>query len=86
MGQRNKSEAQSVILDCNVWITDFFKKASPPKMLDLEVKDVPYLVAAFQHTAILVSNDLRSLVNKRNLIENNLGVQIRTPTEFFASK
>lgn len=28
MGQRNKSKAQSVILDCNVWITDFFKKAS----------------------------------------------------------
>ena len=55
------------------------------KILDLEVKDVPYLVAAFQHTAILVSNDLRSLVDKRNLIEQNLGIMIRTPTEFLAS-
>ena len=55
------------------------------KILDLEVKDVPYLVAAFQHTAILVSNDLRSLIDKRNLIEKNLGIKIRTTTEFLAS-
>jgi hypothetical protein len=55
------------------------------KILDLVVKDVPYLVTAFQHSAILVSNDLRSLVNKRNLIENNLGIRILTATEFLAS-
>ncbi len=163
MDKRKKSETQFVIFDCNVWITDFFKKKSKlrikitkknyqviltsymvveilrvlkrlsvrlsisytdlekrfweicslnyiktdfkepfteslisevrripefriiAKILDLEVKDVPYLVAAFQHSAILVSNDLRSLVNKRNLIENNLGIKIRTATEFLAS-
>jgi len=55
------------------------------KILDLEVKDVPYLVATFQHTAILVSNDLRSLIDKRNLIEKNLGIKIQTTTEFLAS-
>lgn len=163
MDIHKKSETQSVIFDCNVWITDFFKKKSElrnkithnkyqviltsymvveilrvlrrisirlsisytelethfweicslnyiktdfkepfteslilevrripefriiAKILDLEVKDVPYLVAAFQHTAILVSNDLRSLVDKRNLIEKILGIKIRTPTEFLAS-
>jgi predicted nucleic acid-binding protein len=162
MDKHKESETQSVIFDCNVWITDFFKKESElrnkitnnkyqviltsymvveilrvlrrlstrlsisytdletrfweicsltyiktdfkepfseslisevrripefriiAKILDLEVKDVPYLVAAFQHTAILVSNDLRSLVDKRNLIENNLRVKIRTTTEFLA--
>ena len=163
MEKPEKSEILSVIFDCNVWITDFFKKESGlrnkitnnkyqviltsymvveilrvlrrlsprlsisysefetrfweicslyyiktdfkepfseslisevrripefriiAKILDLEVKDVPYLVAAFQHTAILVSNDLRSLVDKRNLIENNLRIKIRTITEFLAS-
>lgn len=163
MGKLEKIDPQAVILDCNVWITDFFTKKSElrnkithkkyqviltsymvvellrvlkrlsgrlstpytelenqfweicslnyiktdfkepfseslisevrripefriiAKILDLEVKDVPYLVAAFQHTAILVSNDLRSLVDKRNLIEQNLGIMIRTPTEFLAS-
>ena len=163
MDIHKKSEIQSVIFDCNVWITDFFKKKSDlrnkithnkyqviltsymvveilrvlkrisnrlsisyteletrfweicslnyiktdfkepfteslisevrripefriiSKILDLEVKDVPYLVAAFQHTAILVSNNLRSLVAKRNLIEKTLGIKIQTPTEFFGS-
>ncbi len=55
------------------------------KILDLEVKDVPYLVAAFQHSAVLISNNLRSLVDKRKLIEKNLGVKIQTPAEFLAS-
>lgn len=163
MDKNKKNKTQSVIFDCNVWITEFFKKKSElrnkmtsnkyrviltsymvveilrvlkrtsnrlsipytdlesrfweicslsyiktdfkepfteslisevrripefkiiAKILDLEVKDVPYLVAAFQHTAILVSNDLRSLVEKRNVIERILGIKIRTPTEFFAS-
>ena len=163
MEESKKSEILSVIFDCNVWITDFFKKESGlrnkitdskyqviltsymvveilrvlkrlptrisisytdletrfweicslnyiktdfkepfseslisevrripefriiAKIMDLEVKDVPYLVAAFQHTAILVSNDLRSLVDKRNLIENHLGIKIRTTQEFLAT-
>lgn len=163
MEKPKKSEIQSVIFDCNVWITDFFKKESGlrnkitnnkyqviltsymvveilrvlkrlsprlsisyteletrfweicslnyiqtdfkepfseslisevrripefriiAKIMDLEVKDVPYLVTAFQHTAILVSNDLRSLVDKRNLIENHLGIKIRTTKEFLAT-
>lgn len=163
MDTHKKSEIQSVIFDCNVWITDFFKKKSElrkkitdneyqviltsymvveilrvlkrisirlsisyselencfweicslnyiktdfkepfteslisevrripefriiAKILDLEVKDVLYLVAAFQHTAILVSNDLRSLIDKRDLIKKALGIMIQTPTEFLAS-
>ena len=163
MDKHERSETQAVIFDCNVWITDFFKKKSElrnkithnkfqviltsymvvellrvlkrlsvrlsisyteletqfweicsldyikidfkepftealisevrripefriiAKLLHLEVKDVPYLVAAFQHTGILVSNDLRSLVDKRTLIEKNLGIKIRTITEFLAS-
>ena len=162
MAKHSKSEMQSVIFDCNVWITDFFKKKSElrnkithskhqviltsymvveilrvlkrlsprlsisyteletrfweicslsyiktdfkepfteslisevrripefriiAKILDLEIKDVPYLVAAFQHTAILVSNNLRSLIIKRNLIEKSLGSKIRTAVEFLA--
>ena len=163
MAKHSKSEMQSVIFDCNVWITDFFKKKSElrnkithskhqviltsymvveilrvlkrlstrlslsynelethfweictydyiqtefkepfteslisevrripefriiARILDLEVKDVPYLVAAFQHNAILVSNDLRSLVEKRNLIKKRLGIKIQTTAEFMAS-
>lgn len=163
MNERLQRTPQSVIFDCNVWITDFFTKESNlrnkivnnkyeviltsymvveilrvfkrlssrlslsytdletrfgevcsldyikpdfkepftdslisemrrlpefriiAKILDLEVKDVPYLVAAFQHSAVLVSNDLRSLVDKRKLIEKTLGVKIQTPAEFIAS-
>ncbi|MHA2273287.1 MAG: hypothetical protein ACXACI_15615 [Candidatus Hodarchaeales archaeon] len=40
-----------------------------PDLLDLEVKDVPFLVVAFQHKAILVSDNIRSLVNKRSGIQ-----------------
>ncbi|MFX1512113.1 MAG: hypothetical protein ACFFCQ_05970, partial [Promethearchaeota archaeon] len=52
------------------------------RLLDLETKDIPYLVAAFQYKAILISDNLRSLVNKRDLIEEYLGVSIKSSTEF----
>lgn len=163
MNKRLKSEFHCVILDCNVWITDFLRKTSKlrekialnnyqvvvtsymvveilrvlkrvsprlsasyseleshfwqicsydyiktdfkepfseslisevkrlpefriiAKILALELKDVPYLVAAFQHNAILVSNDLRSLINKRVPIQKSLGIIIQTTTEFLTS-
>jgi len=54
------------------------------RLLDLEVKDVPYLVVTFQHNAILVSNDLRSLVTKRDIIDKSLGIKILTSSEFLS--
>ncbi|MFW9916194.1 MAG: hypothetical protein ACFFGZ_11360 [Candidatus Thorarchaeota archaeon] len=51
------------------------------RLLDLEVKDVPYLVAAFQHKAILVSENIRSLVAKRQGIQTALNIDIKTSEE-----
>jgi hypothetical protein len=51
------------------------------RLLDLEVKDVPYLVAAFQHKAILVSENIRSLVSKRQGIQTALNIDIKTSEE-----
>lgn len=56
------------------------------KLLDLEVKDIPYLVAAFQHNALLISKDLRSLIIKRTFINKTLGVKLLTPSKFFKVK
>ena len=52
------------------------------QLLELEVKDVPYLVAAYQHSALLLSNDIRSLVAKRDPIQKHLGIQLITLDEF----
>jgi len=55
------------------------------KLLDLEIKDIPYLVTAFQHNALLISNDLRSLIAKRNIIHKYLSIKILTSSEFLES-
>ena len=52
------------------------------KLLDLEIKDIPYLVAAFQNNAMLVTDDLRSIITKRQIIDKNLGLKILTIAEF----
>ena len=46
------------------------------KMLGLEVKDVPYIVCAYEHSAILVTIDYRSILNKREIIEDRIGVLV----------
>jgi predicted nucleic acid-binding protein len=53
-------------------------------LLALEVKDVPYIVAAYQHSAILVTNDIRSLIAKRMPIQKHLGIKIISLDEFLA--
>ncbi len=52
------------------------------KLLDLEIKDIPYLVASFQNNAMLVTDDLRSIITKRQIIDKNLGLKILTTEEF----
>lgn len=56
------------------------------KLLNLETKDVPYIVAAYQYKAILVTNDIRSLVNKGQKIKNHLGIDVISLTEFLTIK
>ena len=46
------------------------------KAFDLEPKDVPYVVAAFQYNATLVTMDLRSLVAQAQLLQQRLGVEV----------
>ncbi len=56
------------------------------RLLDLESKDVPYLVTAFQYKATIISDNLRSLVNRRELIKQYLDVDMRSSTEFLAKE
>jgi len=51
-------------------------------LLDLERKDVPYIVAAFQYNAIFLTEDVRSLLEKRNLIKQKLNIEILSMDEF----
>ncbi len=48
------------------------------KLLGVEAKDVPYLVAAFQHKAILISDDVRSLISKSESLKKKLGITLLT--------
>jgi hypothetical protein len=52
------------------------------KLLGLEVKDVPYVVAAFQFDAILVTTDVRSILNKNGTIKQLLGLEIMSLEDF----
>ena len=52
------------------------------KLLGLEVKDVPYVVTAFQFDAILVTADVRSILNKRGTMKQVLGLVIMSLGEF----
>jgi len=52
------------------------------KLLELEPKDVPYLVIAFKTGSKIVSTDERSLISKRREIEEKIGVKILRISEF----
>jgi len=56
------------------------------KLLDMEVKDTPYIVAAFQHGACLVTQDKRSILVKKEEIKQKLGVRALTDVEFLSEK
>lgn len=49
--------------------------------LDLEPKDVPFIVLAFKHNIPLVTEDKRSLLDKRGTIEDIIGVKIVSVAE-----
>ena len=55
------------------------------KVLDLEPKDVPYIIVAFTNKSIVITHDERSIINKRNLIKEKLEIEILTISEFIAS-
>lgn len=55
------------------------------RLLDLEIKDVPYIVAAFQNKAILVTDDVRSIIARRDAIKTTLGITTLTVIEFLDS-
>lgn len=46
------------------------------KLLGLEIKDVPYVVAAFQYDAILVTKDARSILNKSTMMKQVLEIDV----------
>lgn len=51
-------------------------------ILNLEVKDVPYIVNTYQFKAILVTSDERSLISKRQDLYKRLGIIIKSLPEF----
>ena len=51
------------------------------RMLELEPKDVPYLVLSYTHDAVLVTEDFRSIISKKNRIFDLLKVRIVTSRE-----
>lgn len=55
------------------------------RLLDMEIKDMPYIVAAFQHGAILVTNDNRSIYAKRGDIKTRIGVIVQSEAEFLGT-
>jgi predicted nucleic acid-binding protein len=52
------------------------------KLLDLETKDIPYIVEAYQHEACIVTRDNRSLLTKKEEIKSKLGVILISEEEF----
>jgi len=52
------------------------------KTFNLEPKDVPYIVSAFKHRAIIITYDDRSLYKMRDEIKKKINVMIKTPKEF----
>jgi predicted nucleic acid-binding protein len=55
------------------------------RLLDMEIKDMPYIVVAFQHRAILVTKDVRSIYAKRGDIKTRLGVIVQSEAEFLGT-
>ena len=56
------------------------------QIFQLEPKDVPYLVAAYQFKAIFITRDIRSIIEKRELIDQKLNIKIFTENEFLKKK
>ena len=52
------------------------------KLLDIEVKDIPYVVAAYTYKATILISDIRSFVDKRDPIKEKLGIDVLTLEEF----
>ena len=46
------------------------------RILDLEPKDVPYLLTAFRHSATIITTDDRSLYARRKPIKERLNIEI----------
>ncbi len=52
------------------------------QLLGIETKDTPYIIAAYQFKAILITMDGRSLLSKREFIQKQLGVKMNALSEF----
>lgn len=52
------------------------------KTFDLELKDVPYIITAFEKEAELVTEDIRSLIDQRATLTKKIGVFLLTKEEF----
>ena len=53
------------------------------RMLGLEVRDVPCIVCAYEYSAIIVTIDYRSILNKREIIRDQIGVSVLDKDELF---
>jgi predicted nucleic acid-binding protein len=54
------------------------------QLLGIEIKDTPYIIAAYQFKAVLITMDGRSLISKREHIQKQLGVKIIGLNEFLS--
>lgn len=55
-------------------------------ILDIEPKDVPYLLTAYEKNCWLVTEDIRSLWSKRDIIRNKTGIIIKKLGEILGEK
>ena len=52
------------------------------ELLELEDKDIPYIITAYKHKCPIVTNDKRSLLDKKDLIQKQINVEIVSAQEF----
>jgi len=55
------------------------------KLLNVETKDVPYIIAAYKFDAILVSKDFRSLTQYADELKSKLGINVMNWDQFLDS-
>lgn len=56
------------------------------EILDIEPKDVPYLLTAYEKKCCMVTEDIRSLWDKRESIQNKTGIVIKRVDEILSEE
>ncbi len=56
------------------------------KLLSMEIKDVPYVVSAFQMKARILTSDKRSFLSRKDAIKQQLDIEVIGLQEFLSEK